>query len=566
MLKYKLMEGADNDLKHIVRSYFNANNVDMDEYMHIDESCINDYRNLDNIDTAVNCLIRHLDNGDTISILVDPDPDGMTSAAILYKYIKRIQPEADLRYIIHNQPKAHGLADMGKGDFTIPDGTKLLITPDSGTNDIDQLNSLVEKGIDCLVLDHHIVEIDPSFAEYIIVNNQSSGKYTDKYFSGVGIVYEFLRALDDTLLYDYADDYLDLVALGNISDDMSVKEYQTKYYISRGLQNIQNRFLKEFIEAQEYSIKGRVNIHNIQFYVTPILNAIIRIGDYAERVNLFEAFLDSPKTFEHVLPGGGIEIENIYQHVIRVGKNTKSKQDRSKNDLKSGVQSQILSNEANKICILITEESYAGLLGVTAIKVAEDEQKPCLIVRKKDGVMSGSGRNFSGSSLTDFRGVCEESGLFIYAQGHPSSFGVSFKEENLEKIIEFFNSLDIQKVDTSEILCNFIVGAEDLTKKMMKDFDTLNDYYGAELPMAKIAIENISLYPKGAKISGKNSNVLSWSDNGIKYISFDPDFIKQVQESDAPVIMLNAICACEINTYKGFTYPQVKVKKLEIIS
>ena len=143
---------------------------------------------------------------------------------------------------------------------------------------------------------------------------------------------------------------------------------------------------------------------------------------------------------------------------------------------------------------------------------------------------------------------------------------MSFKEENLEKIIEFFNSLDIQKVDTSEILCNFIVGAEDLTKKMMKDFDTLNDYCGAELPMAKIAIENISLYPKGIKISGKNNNVLSWSDNGIKYISFDTDFIKQVQESDAPVIMLNAICACEMNTYKGFTYPQVKVKKLEIIS
>ena len=99
---------------------------------------------------------------------------------------------------------------------------------------------MVEHGIDCICLDHH--DIDDSLGECsaIIVNNQSSDNYTCKSFSGVGVAYEFLRALDDYYLYDYADEFLDLVAFGNISDVMSIKNYQTRYYIEKGIKNIKN--------------------------------------------------------------------------------------------------------------------------------------------------------------------------------------------------------------------------------------------------------------------------------------------------------------------------------------
>lgn len=39
----------------------------------------------------------------------------------------------------------------------------------------------------------------------------------------------------------YADKYLDLVALGNLADMMSLKSYETKYLINKGFKNIKIR-------------------------------------------------------------------------------------------------------------------------------------------------------------------------------------------------------------------------------------------------------------------------------------------------------------------------------------
>ena len=158
---------------------------------------------------------------------------------------------------------------MGKGDFDVPEGIKLFIIPDAGTNDVRELRSLTEAGIDCICIDHHQKEDWVGNCDAIIVNNQISDTYTCKDFSGVGIVFEFLRALDDYYLYDYANEFLDLVAFGNISDVMSIKNYQTRYYIERGMQNIQNKFLLALHKTQEFSTKGEINIHNIQWFPLP---------------------------------------------------------------------------------------------------------------------------------------------------------------------------------------------------------------------------------------------------------------------------------------------------------
>ena len=41
---------------------------------------------------------------------------------------------------------------------------------------------------------------------------------------------------------NFAEEYIDLVSLGNISDMMSLKSFETKHLINLGLQNIKNPF------------------------------------------------------------------------------------------------------------------------------------------------------------------------------------------------------------------------------------------------------------------------------------------------------------------------------------
>lgn len=71
----------------------------------------------------------------------------------------------------------------------------LIILPDAGSNDVEEHKILSEMGYDIICLDHHLISQKSENA--IIVNNQSSEKYGNKALSGVGVVYQFLRALDE---------------------------------------------------------------------------------------------------------------------------------------------------------------------------------------------------------------------------------------------------------------------------------------------------------------------------------------------------------------------------------
>ena len=220
-------------------------------------------------------LLKHLALNSKIFIQIDSDADGYTSAAMVYSYTKNLNPECKLTYLIHTG-KQHGLTE----DIVVPEDTQLLIIPDAGTNDTEQCEALKEKGIDIIILDHHDREIDNPYA--IIVNNQCSDNYENKELCGAGVVYKFLQAVDEELWNEEADDYLDLVALANISDNMDVRSRETKYLISKGLDFINNAFFEKLIEVQSYSLP-EVDMIGVQFYVTPLINALVRMGSQEEK-------------------------------------------------------------------------------------------------------------------------------------------------------------------------------------------------------------------------------------------------------------------------------------------
>ena len=96
---------------------------------------------------------------------------------------------------------------------------QLVCCPDSASNDYIQHQILKEHGINTLVLDHHLA--DSISKDAIIINNQLSD-YPNKELSGVGVVWQFCRYIDNILNVNYADEFLDLVALGLTGDMMSL--------------------------------------------------------------------------------------------------------------------------------------------------------------------------------------------------------------------------------------------------------------------------------------------------------------------------------------------------------
>lgn len=74
-MNYKLYENSLNDPERVVETILlNRGIKDPETYLNLDESCCNDYENLDNIDDAVKLFDKHFERGDLVSILVDTDP------------------------------------------------------------------------------------------------------------------------------------------------------------------------------------------------------------------------------------------------------------------------------------------------------------------------------------------------------------------------------------------------------------------------------------------------------------------------------------------------------------
>lgn len=581
-MKYRLYENGTNDTSNVVMEVLKNRGVcDCNEYLNLTDKVVLPYSYLNNMDEAVDLFINHFERKSKIGVLVDEDVDGFCSASEMYLYIKRLDNDYPVKYIMHQRAKAHGLS----GDIELPDDIELLIIPDAGTNDVEQCKKLNEIGIDILILDHHESEKDNPFA--LIVNNQMGERYDNKSLCGAGVVYKFLKALDDRLWNECADDFLDLFALGNISDVMDMRSYETRYLTDLGLKNIQNKFLKALIKAQEYSMNDIVNIHNIQWYITPVINAIIRIGSIEEKELVFRAFIEEDEFFEYKKratknnPAQTIQ-ESIYDRAARFCKNSKQRQDKLRD---KGLEK--LSNQAKKFCknpdetkILLvdaTDVLHEGLTGVVAIKMAENFNKPVILLKRHrnergEEVYGGSARNMNNSPIENLKDVINSTNV-IKGQGHANAFGiVDLPIDKKEEATRILNDILKDVEYDATYLVDYIFDIYEVDVNTIMQLSVFDNIICQGIEEPKIAVENIKLSRSEFEIFGKKEDIISFTYNGIKYVQFKCkegnqiyDFLQNAWD-DNETVTFNIVGKPSINEYNGIRTPQVIILDNDIIS
>lgn len=575
-MRYKLIEGSLNDECNVeVTILKNRGIKNINRFMAPGESDTYSYSLLDNIDEAVKCAEKHIRNKDRIHILVDCDVDGYVSGSMVYRSFKKIDPSLNITYSLHTK-KQHGLSK----DIIIPEDCKLLIIPDAGSNDVEQCKCLKEKGIDIIILDHHICDVENDYA--VVVNNQMCD-YPNKNFCGAGIVYKFLEALDEELWEDTAMDMMDMCALANISDVMDMRELETRYYVTHGLNRIRSKLFKALIEKQSYPMNGIVNITSVQFYITPILNAMIRIGDQDEKDLLFRAFIETDEVFKYKKRGTTEEIdESIYDRVARLCSNAKVRQIKEVTKEVAEVEDLIETNGLNKnkaLFINVTGVLGETLTGLVAIKIAEKYNLPTLLLRRQppreNGELfyGGSCRNFDNSPIDSLKDELLNTGSFEFVQGHDNAAGFSIARENVQSAISNINS-KWKDIDFKAIWqVDFDKCVEEIDVAFIKAIDDMKDMFGQGVKEPLIHISGIPVYKDSTTIMGKSLN--TWKtiyNDEFAFVMFSVDRDKDqiIQEYknggrtfDSFLGYMNVVGKAALNNYKGILTPQIIVKDYE---
>ena len=573
-MNYRLIKNSLNDIDNPKQTILlNRGIENWKQYLNLSEDCTHDFNLLDNIDKAVGCFINHIEKKSRIHIIVDSDVDGYTSASMVYRYIKHLGEDINVTYSLHTK-KQHGISE----DVEIPDDCELLIIPDAGSNDIEQCKELTEKGIDVIILDHHICDKENDFA--IVVNNQMCD-YPNKNFCGAGIVYKFLKAIDEELWEDYADKMLDIVALGNISDVMDMRECETRYYVDLGLSKIRSKLFKALIEKQSYSMNGVVNITSVQFYVTPILNSMIRVGSAEDKDLLFRAFIETDEVFKYKKRGETEESdEDIYTRAARLCYNAKNRQGKEVQKGVDAIDELIQEKEIYKdkvMFINVSDILGETLTGLVAIKIAEKYNRPCLLLRRQkvreDGSLyyGGSCRNFDNSPIESLKDFLDSTGTFEFVQGHDNAAGISIPRENITKSIELCNErladVDFQKCFNVD----FDMECDDLSVAFIKTIDEMKDIFGQGIKEPLVHIKNIPIWSENFFVMGKNAN--SWkviNDEGYAFVKFnvdvDKDEVLQIynsnldREEEYSLGSIDVVGTVSINNYNNILTPQIIIK------
>ena len=521
-----------------------------------------------NIEEGVKVLIKHIAQGDKVLVQIDSDCDGYTSAAALINYLNRLFPgfvQTNVYYRIHTG-KQHGILLE-----TIPEDVKLVIAPDSSSNDYEVHEELKSRGVDVLVIDHH--EADKISENAVIINNQLCD-YPTKSLSGVGMVYKFCSYMDELLNVDYADDYLDLVALGMVADMMDLRDYETRHLITRGLENIRNPYFKGMVDKQAYSLKDGISPIGVAFYIAPYVNATIRMGTQEEKLMLFESMLDY-RGYELVPStkrGCKGQQETRVEQACRNCTNIKNRQTKARDAALENIERIIKEKNLleNKI-LAIKLDTFAAdrnLTGLIANQLMAKYQRPVLLLNKTADGWEGSGRGYDKSRFDNLREFLKDSGMIMYAEGHANALGVGITDEWFNSFIEYSNR-ELAEFDfTPCYKVDFIFSGSDFRGMDIVEIAELKSLWGQGVDEPLVAIEHINVYAGNVVLMSpdKSPTLKITLPNGTSLIKF-----KSSQEeydklrSETGCITINVVGKCERNVWNGTVTPQIIIEDYEIV-
>ena len=574
-MRYQLIAPRDEAMSAVEQVLHNRGIKleDMERFKYPSQNDIVDPLCLEHMHEGVQMLMKHVGQNDKIFIQVDSDCDGYTSAAILINYLNCLFPhfvQTKISYRIHDG-KQHGLLTD-----TIPEDIKLVIAPDSSSNDYEEHKELHNRGIDVLVLDHHEAE---KYSEFACVINNQMCDYPTKALSGAGVVYKFCCYMDSLLGTSYADDYVDLATAGIIADVMPLKDFEIRQIILKGMQGFRNPLLKTMVAEDNFHFQGKaLTPFNIAWYIAPYINAITRSGTQSEKQVVFESMIEflAYKTVPSTKRGCKGQFETRVEQAVRTCKNVKNRQTKSKDGAMDAVLKTIKDENLleHKILAIRLDPKYAAdknLTGLIANGLLDTFCRPILILNKveEEGktYWKGSGRGYDKANLGSLRDLLEQSGLVEYAQGHAMAFGVSIPEENCDALVQYvdeaYKDFDCTPIYSVDLIWD---GAKDLSSKAFAEIADEEKIWGKGVEDPLIAIEGFRVYGRQLRLFGleKGKPTLNIQlDDGsslVKFKSSEEEY--ELLHSDLGYVIINAVGTC---TRSNWGIPQFMITDYEII-
>ena len=388
------------------------------------ENNLPDPLSLKDMEKLVERVVKAVDTGEKIVVYGDYDVDGITSTALMVTYLESLGAQVFYKLPIRTQ-EGYGLSKQVIADLA-EKNVNLIITVDNGItahNEIEYANSL---GIDVVVTDHHLPQDTLPNAIAVVDPLRKDDTSDAKKFSGVGVAYMAICAIEGVSAYELLDYYSDLVAIGTIADIMELKG-ANRSIVKAGLELLQDTDRAGITALiEQCSLTGKtITSENISYTFSPRLNASGRMDDAVVSLDLLlEEDLDIARSIAKQLEEYNNERQKSEAYII-------------KNILEQIDSDKSILNDS--ILVICGENYHQGVLGIVASRLVDKYHKSSIVLTiDEKGEAKGSGRSIDGFPLHDALKSCAS--LLERFGGHSRAAGLALKPENLQEFKKQINA------------------------------------------------------------------------------------------------------------------------------
>lgn len=374
---------------------------------------------------ALERIRRAVETREKILIYGDYDVDGAVSVAILKKAIEMAGGVAEF-YVPDRLKDGYGMRPEVV-ERAACDGVSLLISVDTGIRAAEVVRRAGELGIDVIITDHHLPEVELPAALAVLNPNQPQCGYPEKNLCGAGVAFKLVHGIFCSLgwppvrLQKVLASFLKMVALATVADVVPLTG-ENRIIVRHGLSglgSVRSPGLRAILNVSGFS-DGRVpSAGDVAFRIAPRLNAAGRMATANDVIELFlTGDPDRAQTLAERLHAWNTERQQTEAGIVR-------------SILACCERTPVPDTD----CALVFcgEGWHRGVLGIVATRILERFNRPVCVLScdPETGLAQGSGRSIARFHLLDALESMPD--LFVKFGGHRHAAGMTLEASRVDE-------------------------------------------------------------------------------------------------------------------------------------
>ena len=380
---------------------------------------------MNDMQVAVERLNLAIARKERIMVYGDYDVDGVTSVALVYRFISHYYNNIDY-YIPDRYEEGYGVSKRGI-DYAAETGVRLIIVLDCGIKAVEEITYAKECGIDFIICDHHVPDeiLPPAVA--ILNPKRRDNHYPYTHLSGCGVGFKFMQAFaaDNGIEFNRLHELLDLCAVSIASDIVPVtgENRILAYHGLRRLNSNPSIGLQAIVEVCGLADR-ELTMNDIIFRIGPRINASGRMQNGKEAVQLL--------------------VENDYSTAldqashINLYNEARKDLDRKMTEQATEQVSAMKGLEERRGIVIYNEEWHKGIIGIVASRVTEQYYRPAVVLTRSGDMATGSARSVTGFDV--YKAVQSCADLLENFGGHTYAAGLTLRVENVPEFSRRFEA------------------------------------------------------------------------------------------------------------------------------